>query len=127
MSKTFIYPDGLRQPVTFESGEAVSEPFEVLGGRGFSLDLATAWTAADIGFDVFDGTYWRPVEDDEGNRVKLTSIPTSEATNPPSRQCPADMWGGGSYPLMRLHSLNTSNEADVNQSADRVLMVRFYA
>lgn len=127
MSKTFVYPDGHKQPITFDSGSSTSDPFEVRNGRGFSLDLPTAWTAADIGFDVSDdGILWRPIENAVGTRAKLTNIPTTDATTPGSRQCPADLWGGGAYPLMRLHSLDTTDESDENQAVARTLMVRFY-
>lgn len=112
--------DTIVRQVTIASGAATSTPFPLNGYRIAGVIGATAWTAADISFEVRDPSgAWRKVVDNAGALVKITGVATaaSEFMIPPEI---ADRITGQEA---RVVSTNTASEADVNQGADRVLYV----
>jgi hypothetical protein len=118
-----------RLAVTIANGAAVSGDIyassdgrvRAYGFRLLSVSVPSAWTAADIGFEVSaDGSTWVKVYDETGVRIKITGVATAAAgiyTAPPKIAL-VGMW-----PYLRLVSLNTSTGANENQGADRALVV----
>ena len=115
--------------ITIANGAAVSG--DIYGGsdgriraNGFrlmSILVPSAWTAADIGFEVSaDGSTWVKVYDEEGARIKITNVATAAAG---VYAVPAKLGLVGMWPYLRLVSLNTSTGADANQGAARSLVV----
>ncbi len=118
-----------RLTVTIANGAAASSDLyagsdgrvRARGLRLLSVRTPSAWTAADIGFEVSaDGSTWLKVYDEEGARIKITGIATSAAG---VYTAPAKLAMVGMWPYVRLVSLNTSSGADVNQAAERTLIV----
>lgn len=109
---------------TFTAGESTSSTINLasIGPRGFGLVLPSAWTAANIGFDIsVDGTNWGPCNDDTGSRMVVSGITTNHLAY---YATPPKLWGIGTLPYMRLVSLNTSdNLTPVNQLASRSIVV----
>jgi len=111
---------------TIANGAAVSDAISLINGERITgVIVPSAWTAADIGFSVsVDGTTFYEVAD-----VTRTTAGTSEAriinvvTNAAAFYAvPAvmDLEFGG---FVKLTSVNTANNADVNQGAARSLIV----
>lgn len=117
--------------VTIANGAAVSTAFDLSGWNIIGVITPSAWTAADISFEVEepDGTYVKVV-DNEGVLFKLTGIATAASE--------LHLMGGGardgtaglsqgpvitSHGNARVVSTNTASEADVNQGAARSLVV----
>lgn len=99
-----------------------------IGPRGLAVFVAAgAWTAANIGFDVSaDGTTWYTLcKGDQTSRVPvmITGISTSVAG---LYVAPAETIAVGSWPYMRLTSLNTSTYAAANQGGERTLIISFF-
>jgi hypothetical protein len=111
--------------VTIANGAAVSGEVSTatFGPRGLAVLTPAAWTDADIAFDVsIDNSTWYPLQDDEGNRVKITSVTTDAAK---VYDAPPECWTAGCFRYVRLASINTSTEADVNQGAARTCYIVF--
>ncbi len=111
-----------RVTVTIANNAAVSGSFDPQGARGLAVQVPGAWTAADIGLDVSadGGSTWIPVRDEWGVLVRAAGVVTNAAG---LYMTPASAWMVGLYPLARLHSLNTTTYADVNQGGARTLSV----
>lgn len=94
--------------------------------QSVSVEVPSAWTAADIGFQVSrDGSTYVPLfYDDEGTRtrVKLTQVKTDGAG---VYVAPAEAWALSVYPYFKLESLDTADETAENQGAARTLYVGF--
>lgn len=118
---------------TIASGAAVSDSPELLPGERI-LGIATpaAWTAADIYLQVSPdgGTTFIDINDAAGTTIKLaTTIATAAAefrflsnvTAVGLTQGVRDIPIGPQK--VRLRSVNTGSEADVNQSAQRLIRV----
>lgn len=114
-----------RMSGTIANGAAVSDAFDIskLQMLCAAVLVPSAWTAADIGFEVsIDGVTWVSLHDDEGNRIKITGVVTNASR---LYIAPAKSWALGAFPYVRIVSLNTSNGANINQGADRtVILVR---
>lgn len=108
-------------PVTITSGAATSTTVEFARRRLAGVLGPTAWTAADISFEVSDpeNTAWRKVVDCNGALVRITGVATSssESMLPPEI---ADRFVGEK---LRLVSTNAASEANATQGADRTLYV----
>ena len=108
-----------RVQVTIASAAAVSGAFKPAGQRIAGVIVPSAWTAADISFELEEpsGT-WVKLVDPAGALVKITGVATalSEAMLPPEI---ADRVAH--YGAMRLVSTNTASEANINQDAARTL------
>lgn len=117
-----------RLTVTIANGAAVSGDMyasspdaRARGFRFLMLDLPSAWTAADIGFEYsLDGTTWKPCYDKTGTRIKITGVATAEARG---QVAPAEITAYGMTLHLRLASLNTSTGANVNQGGARSVVV----
>lgn len=110
-----------RMSATILSGQAVSDALELqkLSLIGLAVLIPSAWTAADIGFEVSeDNSTWVQLYDDAGARVKITGINTGASR---LYIAPAEAWAIGAFPYMRFVSLNTGTGANENQVAQRAL------
>ena len=116
------------QSVVIANNASLSAAIDAAGlqFQSVSVEVPSAWTAADIGFQVSrDNSTFVPLfYDDAGTRtrVKLTQIKTDGAG---VYVAPAEAWALSVYPYFKLESLNTSTEAAVNQGAERTLVVGF--
>lgn len=117
--------------VTFANGANVSSGIELgkLGADGLAIQLPSAWTAADIGFqgsndDVNDVSFvqnWYTLYDHSGNPIKMTGLPT---TGGGVFIAPPQVAGILTNKWLRLVSRNTSTfSSNVNQGAERILTV----
>jgi hypothetical protein len=109
--------------VTIENGAAVSDGVQLakLSLIGVAVLVPSAWTGADIGFEVsVDGSVWVPLYDDTGARVKISGVATNASR---VYIAPAEVWAAGAFPYLRLVSLNTSTGANINQGGARSLML----
>lgn len=110
-----------QEAVTIASSAATSSALQLNGRRVVAIVGPTAWTAADISFEVWDAANnaWRKVVGNDGALVKITGVATaaSEVMLPPEI---ADRL---TFNVIRLVSTNTASEADVNQDAARTLYV----
>ena len=119
MAQTTVYS------LTISSGAAVSTVFPFQGRRVVGVIFPSAWTAADLTFDIEHpaGTFIKVV-DRAGAAYKLTGVATSAAeyhlTAGDANQGDIIITGPGSG---RVVSTNTSSEADVNQGAERTVVV----
>lgn len=109
---------------TFLSGTSVSSSIDMskLSADGLAIQIPSAWTAADIGFQGSDDdSTWVTLYDKSGTGVKITGIATA-ATG--IYVAPGSVSGILQYKYLRLVSRNTSVFATaVNQGADRVVTV----
>lgn len=116
---------------TIASGAAVTGPLELKPGeRILGILTPSAWTAADIYLQVsFDNSTYTDVSDSAGAALKLgTSIATAaEEFRVTSNVVVAGATQGvRDVPFanhVRLRSVNTASEADVNQGAARTIRV----
>ena len=94
-----------------------------VGFRGLTILKPQVWDDADIGFEASltggDGT-WFPLYDEDNDRVRVINVPTNAAR---WIKCPADVFGIGTAPYVRLVSLNKANGADLNQTQNRIFTV----
>ncbi|KKK95125.1 hypothetical protein LCGC14_2675950 [marine sediment metagenome] len=109
------------ESVTIASSAAVSGTFPLFGFRISAIITPGTWTDADISFELDpngSGTFYK-VEDNSGSLVRCTGVATSAARYilPPEA---ADAITGE---LAKIVSTNTASEADLNQGADRSLVV----
>lgn len=106
--------------VTIPAGQAVSERFHMGGYRIAAVIGDSAWTAADISFEVDDGTgNFRKVVDNAGNLVKITGV----ATTASEYMIPPEIADRLVAQTARIVSTNTMSEADAAQAAARTLRV----
>lgn len=106
--------------VTVLNGAAISEAIPVDDMIGGLIKAPTAWSAANIGFkfcDTSDGTFV-PMKDEAGAVLQITSVITNAAY---SYFIPTKVLAAGGF--IKLWSKNTGSEADVNQAADRSVVV----
>lgn len=106
------------ETVTIASSAATSTAFQLYGYRIVGIYTPSAWTAADISFEVSkDGSTWVKVVGNDGALVKLTGVATGAAefnVVPELLDFFTNEW-------CRVVSTNTASEADVNQDAARSL------
>jgi hypothetical protein len=110
----------INRSITIASGQAKSDAFPLNGYRIAAVIGDTAWTAADISFEVDNGVgSFVKVVDNAGALVKITGVATaaSEYMIPPEI---ADVICGQAAKVV---STNTASEADVTQGAQRSLRV----
>lgn len=109
--------------VTIAASGSVSSALQIghLDARGYGVAIPSAWTAADVGFEVSDdGTTFVQAADAEGALLKITGIGTAAAR---PYAAPAECWMLGAYKFIRLASLNTASDAYVNQAAARTVEI----
>jgi len=111
--------------LTIASGAAVSDAFAFQGQRVVGVVTPGTWTAGDITFELNypSGTFVKVV--DRGGAIyKLTGIATGaseyHAVSGDANQADIVITSVG---FGRVVSTNTSSEADVNQGADRTVVV----
>lgn len=113
----------VRSSAVIAGGEAISNAVDIskLQLLGVAVIVPSAWTGADIGFEVsVDGSVWVPLYDDTGARVKISGVATNTSR---VYIAPAEVWAAGAFPYLRLVSLNTSTGANINQGGVRSLML----
>lgn len=108
------------ESVTIAISTAVSSAFQLYGYRIVGIYTPSAWTAADISFEVHkgDGT-WVKVVGNDGALVKLTGVATGAA----EFNMVPEILDFFTNEQCRIVSTNTASEADVNQDAARTLTV----
>ena len=111
--------------LTISSGAAASGVFAFQGQRVVGVITPGTWTAGDITFEVNypDGTFVKVV--DRGGAIyKLAGIATGTSeyhlVSGDANQADIIITGPGEG---RVVSTNTGSEANVNQGADRTVMV----
>jgi hypothetical protein len=112
-----------RFTVSFGSAGSVSSALMVghLDARGYGVAIPSAWTAADVGFEVSsDGTVYQQLADSGGTLVKVKGIGTAAAR---VYSAPAECWIVGTYQYLRLASINTASDAYVNQGDARTVEI----
>lgn len=94
-----------------------------LGFRGLGVFTTDDWTAADLTIDTsLDGTTWRTERDENGDITRaVVNALTSGGFSVVFPAGPA--WKAGAMDYVRLRSVNSASEADVNQGATRTLTV----
>ena len=107
--------------VTIANAAATSSSFKLAGQRIAAIVVPSAWTAADITFEIAEpaGT-WVKVVDQAGALVKMTGVATAASECQLLPEIADRMVAHG---LIRLASTNTASEADINQGAARSLVV----
>lgn len=100
------------------NGAARTEPIDNIGWSILGVILnGSAWTAADLGVEVSaDRTTWVLLKDQVGDGVRITSLPTGAAFARSFGNKYTDILA---FPYIRLVSINTASDADVNQGAAR--------
>lgn len=116
--------------VVIANGAAVSDAIEIpVGFVIVGIEVGDAWTAADIGFQISTdgGTTYMDVYSGLGTttaRARLTGIVAATWTavgGDAGTSSPMRQFGLGVK--VKLTSINTASNADVNQGADRTLGV----
>ena len=107
--------------VTIASSAAVSGALDADGRRVAAIIGPTAWTAADISFEVYDAanSAWRKVVDSAGGLVKITGVATTASEYMFLPEIADRLIAN----RLRVVSTNTASEADINQDAARTLYV----
>jgi len=114
-----------RISLTISSGAATSTAFSFQARRVIGVTTPGTWTAGDVSFEIEEpsGTYVKVV-DRAGALYKLTGIATGTSElhliGGDANQADIMITGPGDG---RIASTNTSSEADVNQGADRTVVV----
>ena len=101
--------------LTIANGAALSDAFELGGATLLTLHMPSAWTAADIGFQVsstFGGTY-QPLRDETGNLVQVSGPAASN-----SYILPAELSAA-----LFLKLWSQSSGTGTNQGAERTITV----
>lgn len=121
-----------RMETIFEANADYSSPINIyeLAPRGCNIDIESdVWTAANIVIEVsrakpgtvppaYNSATWHPIKKSDGTKA-VTTI-SGDGSYP----APPEAWQLGTYPWMRLRSVNTSNpDTPVNQAARRVVSV----
>lgn len=116
------------QQVTIANGAAVSDPFDLNGARVRGVIGDTAWTAADISFEVetrpSSGVFVKVV-DQAGALLRIAGVATAAQEYMIFGVVgdAAGMDGVMAWGRARLCSTNTASEANANQGAARTLTV----
>lgn len=107
--------------VVIASGAATSEAIKLGHRRVCGIVVPSAWTAADISFEIEQpsGT-WVKVVDQAGALVKCTGVATAASEYQLLPEIADRLVAHGA---LRLVSTNTASEADVNQGAARTMVV----
>ena len=111
--------------VTIAGSAAVSAAFPFQGKRVVGVIVPSAWTAADITFDIeYPAGTWVKVVNRAGAAYKLTGVATGasefQLVSGDANQADVIITG----PLAgRVVSTNTGSEVDVNQDAARAVVV----
>ena len=110
--------------VTIANNTAASNAFEIFGYQIAGVITPSAWTGADVSFEVDPngaGTFYK-VTGNTGALLKLTGIATNAA------EYHIVAFGAGAPGPMgqdaKIVSSNTASEADVNQGAARTVIVQ---
>ena len=111
--------------LTIANGAAVSTAFPFDRRRVVGVIVPSAWTAADITFDIeYPKSTWIKVVNRAGAAYKLTGVATGaselQIVSGDANQADVIITGPGDG---RLVSTNTASEADVNQGAARTVVV----
>lgn len=111
----------LYQAVTIAITTSTSTAVELDGNRVASIITPTAWTAADISFEVYEpvAQAWRKVVDSSGALVKITGVAAAASELMLLPEIADRLLAN----RIRVVSTNTASEADVNQDAARTLYV----
>lgn len=116
--------------VTIANGAAVSGAIAIPAGYSIqAVEVPSAWTAADIGFQISTdgGTTFINVYSGIGTtvaRARVTGVPTAEST---MQMVGADAGTSSIFRNLAINaqvkvtSINTASNADVNQGGARVL------
>ena len=105
--------------LTLQSTDAVTDAIDMRPYTTGFITIPTACTAANIGFKICEtatGTFVT-AKDSTGGVIEISTITTTDTY---AYQIPTSMLGAFH---VKLWSKNTSSEADVNQAADRTLVV----
>jgi hypothetical protein len=108
--------------VTIPSGAALSEALDIRSYEKGYIILPSAWTAANIGFQVSTGnedTFVILRAEGSANPLQITNLPTAASR---AFTLPAELF---SVPFIKLWSKSTTaaTETDTNQAADRLIEV----
>lgn len=116
--------NGYYAEVTIASGAATSGAVTVtnIWIKSIAVAFPAAWTAADLKIQGRVNGTWYDIYDDIGNLVKITGIATAPST-PRIQLFPAEGWSVAGCDSIRVVSIDTSTEADVNQGASRTLQL----
>lgn len=109
------------ETVVIANGAATSATFKLFGFRISAIITPSAWTTADLSFEVDpngSGTFYK-VQDNSGALVRCTGIATASA----EYIIPPEVADHISGELGKIVSSNVASEADVNQGAERSLVV----
>lgn len=120
--------------LTIANGANISNAADIskLSMRGGGIEIPSAWTAADVVFQVSNKdteptsndatwrTLYKPTFDGSNSEVlKVTGIVTNVAN---VYAVPPELWMAGNYKWIRVCSRSTSNPlTNVNQGAERTL------
>lgn len=117
-----ILRDAVSYQLTLESTDAVTGSFDMRPFSGGFVTVPSAWTAANIGFYVCEtsGGTFVPAKDSTGGIIQITDITT---TDDYAYQIPTTIFGAFHVKLWSKSATST-DESDVNQGADRTLVVQ---
>ena len=114
-------PHSRWEAFTIPSGSAVSNSVDFAFGEYIALleTDPTAWTAADLCFQISrDGTTFVDLTDIQDALIRVTNIAAAQM------RAIADDLNNVAFPMgdhkVRLRSVNTASEANVNQGGARV-------
>lgn len=107
------------------SAAAVSAAFSFQGKRVVAVIVPSAWTAADITFEIeYPAGTWIKVVNRAGALYKLTGVATNvsemQLVSGDANQADIIITGPGDG---RIVSTNTGSEANINQDAARTVVV----
>ena len=116
------------RPCTIANSGNLSDAVEIPGYRVIGIISPAAWTAADIALQIsLDGTNYKKVMDHAGEIIKFKDIQTAESRIHLLGATEATDVGGGMPFIIgshvKLQSVNTADETDEAQGAERVLYV----
>jgi len=112
VKRTRLYDRSEAVAVTIALNQSLSAPVQLYGRGFFGVEMPSAWTAANLTFQVStDGDTYRNLYDEDGNEVEVTA-----AANRFIRVFPADFMV---FPYIRLRSGTAG--VPVNQLAARTL------
>lgn len=111
--------------LTIANDAATSSAFPFNGQRVVGVIVPSAWTAADISFEIeYPSGTWVKVVNRAGALYKLTGVATTasemQLVSGDANQADVVISGPGSG---RVVSTNTASEADANQGAARTVVV----
>lgn len=111
-----------RLSIDIPNGGAISPPIDFRWFTAAIVTVPSAWTAANLGFQVCDtenGTYVI-LRDDAGTPIQISNILT---TGSRAYRLPIEIFASG---FIRLWSKSTTaaTESDVNQAALRTMLIQ---